>query len=360
VVLKELERWWEAAEGADDKDNDNLLSHEEYSVFYHRLVFAFNHDDDDTNDIDMESAFASQEADWAADSEGDGSVDKDDFFDCIFEFALTWADHVDHAAEEGDLDPYEITTYLTRLFDAIFKPAQNDVDSYWGAWIGKEVLIKSTRERGKVTDMLSSGLAHLLMQLDGSTRQVKLEELKESEAGGGALEGDDDTVQASAAESTHPWSTTGEHEEHSKNIRLKYAKRAPPQKQTHAEKITVTSHKVTHAHEAARKSKAGVNNTPRCTQHKQYTGSICKVYHTTVLIYCTHTTVLMLLYSFYSNQHCTHTTVLVLLYSTVLILLYSYFCTHTAVLTLLYSYYSTQHCTHTASPRSLTHTLINH
>jgi hypothetical protein len=226
AVLNELNRWWLAACELDDRDNDNLISHEEYSVFYHRLVYAFNHDDDDTNDIDMESAFNAQETDWEADSEGDGSVDKDDFLDCVFEFALTWADGVDHEADEEDidLDPHEINTYLTKLYDAIFKPKWAAVMEYWSSWVGKKVRVKSTGDRGEVTEVSPSGMASILL-MKGSTTRVKIGDLEEvpgDNDGGSASEKSEKAAEENVNEKT-PWTETGEHKEHRETLRRKYS-----------------------------------------------------------------------------------------------------------------------------------------
>ena len=60
--------------------------------FYMRLVYAFNHDEDDSNDLDAEQTLTALAIDWANDSLGDGDVDYEDFLDSVFELARTWAE----------------------------------------------------------------------------------------------------------------------------------------------------------------------------------------------------------------------------------------------------------------------------
>ena len=57
-----------------------------------RLVYAFNHDEDDSNDLDAEETLTALAVDWANDSLGDGDVDYEDFLDSVFELARTWAE----------------------------------------------------------------------------------------------------------------------------------------------------------------------------------------------------------------------------------------------------------------------------
>ena len=57
-----------------------------------RLVYAFNHDEDDGNDLDAEETLTALAVDWANDSHGDGDVDYEDFLDSVFELARTWAE----------------------------------------------------------------------------------------------------------------------------------------------------------------------------------------------------------------------------------------------------------------------------
>jgi hypothetical protein len=54
-------------------------------MFYARLVHAFNHDDDDDNDLDADEVLDALEVDWENDSRGDGDVDETDFKDSIYE-----------------------------------------------------------------------------------------------------------------------------------------------------------------------------------------------------------------------------------------------------------------------------------
>ena len=71
---------------------DDNLGYEEYVYFYMRLVYAFNHDEGDDNDMDAEQTLTALAVDWANDSLGDGDVDYEDFLDSVFELARKWAE----------------------------------------------------------------------------------------------------------------------------------------------------------------------------------------------------------------------------------------------------------------------------
>ena len=73
LVLKELQRWWDAVNtDAKLKElvEDECLSKPEYVVFYERLVYAFNNDGDDENDLDKVEARIAMQVDWENDSGG--------------------------------------------------------------------------------------------------------------------------------------------------------------------------------------------------------------------------------------------------------------------------------------------------
>ena len=91
-VLRLLEQWWVGAKHTiDDDDGDSsTLNKQEYAAFYWRLVAAFNDDEDDENDISEEESRLALEADWAIDSRGDNYVDREEFFDSVFELADQW------------------------------------------------------------------------------------------------------------------------------------------------------------------------------------------------------------------------------------------------------------------------------
>ena len=91
-VRKELERWWETARDRFDSDHTDVLSYDEYQIYYKRLVFAFN-GDQATAEGDVildESLPGAMAEDWGRDSRGDQSVDSCDFYDSVFEVAINW------------------------------------------------------------------------------------------------------------------------------------------------------------------------------------------------------------------------------------------------------------------------------
>jgi len=139
TVITELKRWWYAASHdsginaaelhyANSSRNNTHLNKREYTVFYQRLVFAFNQEGDDADDLNIEEAKVALEADWANDSGGDADVDEEDFYNSVFELAETWA--VD-ASDDGDLDNDEIIGYLQTLFPKIFDAPWSDISEFW-------------------------------------------------------------------------------------------------------------------------------------------------------------------------------------------------------------------------------------
>jgi hypothetical protein len=95
LVQIELLRWWKATRREADLDNDMQLDRQEYSTLYERIVYAFNHDDDERTDLSVLEAKLSLEKDWSDDSRGDGYIDRSDFYDMVYEIAYTWAEDLD-------------------------------------------------------------------------------------------------------------------------------------------------------------------------------------------------------------------------------------------------------------------------
>ena len=116
-ILRLLAKWWMGAKHAvdgDDGDSDTL-NKKEYGAFYWRLVAAFNDDDDDENDISEADSIQAMEADWANDSRGDNYVDKEEFFDSVFELADQWC-------ETSTVDEY--ISFLDKLYNKMFRAAE--------------------------------------------------------------------------------------------------------------------------------------------------------------------------------------------------------------------------------------------
>ena len=95
----------------DDNDDDDVLDKKEYADLHSRLVKAFNSDDDDSNDLSDAHAKEALEEDWDRDSKGDGSVDKADTYDSLFELAHVWCD-------SDALDAY--VEFLEDLYSKVF------------------------------------------------------------------------------------------------------------------------------------------------------------------------------------------------------------------------------------------------
>ena len=77
-----------------------------------RLVYAFNHDGDDENDLDAEETLTALAVDWANDSHGDGDVDYEDFLDSVFELARKWAE--DEGERAAAFPPHRTMPSFTR------------------------------------------------------------------------------------------------------------------------------------------------------------------------------------------------------------------------------------------------------
>jgi hypothetical protein len=97
LVLKEIQQWWFAAR-RDDTDHDAKLDEHEYSSFYQRIVYAFNHDGDERTNLNVFEAKEAMDDDFQEDAGGDGSVNASDFLDMVFELAKTWAGVINPAA----------------------------------------------------------------------------------------------------------------------------------------------------------------------------------------------------------------------------------------------------------------------
>jgi hypothetical protein len=113
AVVKQVTRWWRAAldhvSTGDEDDEETRLNYHEYSNVYQRIVFSFNNDGDPRTDIDVLQAKVAMESDWGEDSGGDGSVDKKDFMDMVFELASTWAQDLNG---DGEMQAEEVRTML--------------------------------------------------------------------------------------------------------------------------------------------------------------------------------------------------------------------------------------------------------
>jgi hypothetical protein len=83
-VQAQVSRWWSAA--LLDR-HDERLAYDEYAIFYQRVVYAFNRDHDPRTNLDVFQAKQVLDADWR-----DGSVDRQDFSDMVFELADSWVD----------------------------------------------------------------------------------------------------------------------------------------------------------------------------------------------------------------------------------------------------------------------------
>ena len=80
-MLAELGEWWERSSGGDQK-----LNKQEYTHFYQRLAYTVRGDE-----LSGAGLVEAMETDWRNDSKGKGFIEQDDFFDSIFEMAVTWA-----------------------------------------------------------------------------------------------------------------------------------------------------------------------------------------------------------------------------------------------------------------------------
>ena len=59
---------------------------QEYPHFYQRLAYTVRGDE-----LSRAGLVEAMETDWRNDSKGKGFIEQDDFFDSIFEMAVTWA-----------------------------------------------------------------------------------------------------------------------------------------------------------------------------------------------------------------------------------------------------------------------------
>ena len=132
-VLAELDKWWYAAKnevigGNTGRDNAarEFMTEAEYSQFYAQLLRAFAEDDDDENDLTPEQAAKAAAEDWAKDSGDDDKVDKEEFYDAVFQLADTWtettavAEYVDFLRLYGEqvfggIVVGDVTPYAGRL-----------------------------------------------------------------------------------------------------------------------------------------------------------------------------------------------------------------------------------------------------
>jgi hypothetical protein len=110
-VLVMLELWWRLALRDIDADGDGFLGAAEYGELYVRLLRAFDADADASNDLSHSEAAAAAERDWATDSGGDGQVDREEFYDAVFQLADTWT-----TGTEAE----EYVGFLRQLKDIVF------------------------------------------------------------------------------------------------------------------------------------------------------------------------------------------------------------------------------------------------
>lgn len=81
AVLTELERWWHSADADASIEfvkvhGADALDFHQYAVFYSRLVFAFNSDENIDTTLDIHDAEEALHVDWENDSAGNGDIDK--------------------------------------------------------------------------------------------------------------------------------------------------------------------------------------------------------------------------------------------------------------------------------------------
>ena len=91
LMLVELGEWWERSSGGDQK-----LNKQEYKHFYQRLAYTVRGDE-----LSGAGLVEAMETDWRNDSKGKGLIEQDDFFDSIFEMAVTWAMPADSVTDLG-------------------------------------------------------------------------------------------------------------------------------------------------------------------------------------------------------------------------------------------------------------------
>jgi hypothetical protein len=140
LVEAELAKWWQSVNFKQLKETDtheseklfvanpDSLDRAEYDLFYHRLVYAFNHDSRNDNDIEMIEAKLAAEVDWENDSGGNGCVDKVSFVDSIYELATCWSEDTD---ESGDLSSVELVEFLAGIYPSIFELSVPVIRLYW-------------------------------------------------------------------------------------------------------------------------------------------------------------------------------------------------------------------------------------
>ena len=86
TMLRELERWWMLTNTDISLDGGrDVVSFDEYKVFYQRLAYAVRGET-----LEGASLLQAMEADWLHDSKGKQFIVRQDFFDSIYEMALTW------------------------------------------------------------------------------------------------------------------------------------------------------------------------------------------------------------------------------------------------------------------------------
>jgi hypothetical protein len=133
-VVEQLKRWWDAIGTHINTDGDDNLHYGEYKLFYMRLVYAFNADECDDNDLSPDEVVHALATDWANDSHGDGDVDLPDFLDSIFELSRT---HAEDEAGDGVVRANDLATHLADLYLRVFDVDPSTVQKWWDENIGE-------------------------------------------------------------------------------------------------------------------------------------------------------------------------------------------------------------------------------
>jgi hypothetical protein len=128
AVLEELERWWFLTNG----DGSSVVDYEEYKLFYHRLAYAVR---GEGNKLEGASLMQAMEADWRHDSRGKHFIIHRDFFDSIYEMAVTWSlpekEHEDDPDQE--LTSAELVKFLKDLALRLFGTDSSVIQAWWAS-----------------------------------------------------------------------------------------------------------------------------------------------------------------------------------------------------------------------------------
>jgi hypothetical protein len=126
-MLRELERWWMLTNTDISLDGGrDVVSFDEYKVFYQRLAYAVRGET-----LEGASLLQAMEADWLHDSKGKQFIVRQDFFDSIYEMALTWT--APDQETDDDLTVAELVTFLKDLALRLFGTNSGDIEAWWVA-----------------------------------------------------------------------------------------------------------------------------------------------------------------------------------------------------------------------------------